>query len=510
MMRGIDDLPQPAGETGTSYRMSNLNIVVSKLSDWAHLYPSEDLLSVETYLGENVSKGPTQVINLCRSYKYLSHGYYCSLLAEARGHRVIPSIRTLNDLSSKTLYALSLEDLNKDLDKELARHATATDRFSITLFFGETEIEPLREIARQLFEMFPCPILKVSFVKRVDWSVSSITAGSLPELTDEEETQFAQALDGFSRKIWRKPRARRAYYYDLAILVNPNEAMPPSNRRALKLFEKVARDLDMDVDFIEKKDFARLAEYDALFIRETTATNNHTYRFAKKAESEGMVVIDDPQSILRCTNKVYMADLLRTNNIPAPRSMILNRDNPGRLLDVERELGFPMVLKIPDGSFSRGVVKAANHEDLEQKAAEFFKHSALILAQEFCYTDYDWRIGILNGRPLFACQYFMRKGHWQIYEHSSTGKTSSGGFATFPVSKAPQHVVRNALKAANLIGNGLYGVDMKQQGDQSLVIEVNDNPNIDAGIEDDVLGEDLYRQVLDVFVQRLEQRRQRR
>ena len=27
----------------------------------------------------------TQVINLCRSYKYLGHGYYCSLLAEARG-----------------------------------------------------------------------------------------------------------------------------------------------------------------------------------------------------------------------------------------------------------------------------------------------------------------------------------------------------------------------------------------------------------------------------------------
>ena len=38
------------------------------------------------------------------------------------------------------------------------------------------------------------------------------------------------------------------------------------------------------------------------------------------------------------------------------------------------------------------------------------------------------------------------------------------------------------------------------------VIEVNDNPNIDAGIEDHVLGDELYERIMRVFVDRLDER----
>ena len=55
-----------------------------------------------------------------------------------------------------------------------------------------------------------------------------------------------------------------------------------------------------------RRDFGRIAEFDALFIRETTNVNHHLYRFARRAASEGLVVIDDPDSILRCTNKIYL------------------------------------------------------------------------------------------------------------------------------------------------------------------------------------------------------------
>lgn len=51
------------------------------------------------------------------------------------------------------------------------------------------------------------------------------------------------------------------------------------------------------------------------------------------------------------------------------------------------------------------------------------------------------------------------------------------------------------MKTANLIGDGLYGVDLKQAGDKVVVIEVNDNPNIDCGVEDVYLGDDLYKLV---------------
>ena len=65
-------------------------------------------------------------------------------------------------------------------------------------------------------------------------------------------------------------------------------------------------------------------------------------------------------------------------------------------------------------------------------------------------------------------------------------------------------VISSALQAANLIGDGLYGVDLKQIGNRVYVIEINDNPNIDAGSEDGILKDALYRDVMGVFRKRIE------
>ena len=67
-----------------------------------------------------------------------------------------------------------------------------------------------------------------------------------------------------------------------------------------------------------------------------------------------------------------------------------------------------------------------------------------------------------------------------------------------------------ALKAARLIGDGLYGVDLKQAGDRVAVIEVNDNPSIDSEVEDLLLGDALYHEIIAEFLRRMEQKRQYR
>ncbi len=211
---------------------------------------------------------------------------------------------------------------------------------------------PLQDLARQVFEAFPCPLLLVEFRRdRAGWHIGGLKLGSIHKLHEQQEDQFANALDGFSRRVWLKPGRREKYRFDLAILHDPKEAFPPSDAKALKNFVRVGKHLGLDVELIEKKDYARLGEFDALFIRETTAIDHHTYRFAKKAESEGLVVMDDPRSILRCTNKVYLADLLRAHKLDMPATEILYKDNPGQLEDLGERLGFPLVLKIPDAPF---------------------------------------------------------------------------------------------------------------------------------------------------------------
>lgn len=497
--------------------MSRLLVVVDRARDWAPYYPSDDLLTFDQYLHNTLPMtGRVRVINLCQSSRYRSQGYYCSLLAEARGHTVLPSVMTLNDLSRKGLFSLQLDELDGKVVQWLDQSARAvvsgagerqaTHEVCIRSFFGQVSQPELQSLARALFERFPCPILKIVFRRRKHWRIDSLRPGTPRELTETEQDQFASALDLFSRIVWRKPRIRRSYRFDLAMLVNPDEKMPPSDETALKRFERAGRKLGINVERITRGDYMRLPEYDGLFIRETTAIDHHTYRFARKAEAEGMVVIDDPASILRCTNKVYLADLFRNRKVPVPKTLILSRDQKDRVARVVTELGLPVVLKIPDGAFSLGVIRAGNEAELASGLATLFRKSALVLAQEYFYTDYDWRIGVLGGRAIYACKYMMVKGHWQIYQHGAT-RVQSGGFETLPTCDVPRRVIQAALDATRPIGNGLYGVDIKQAGKRVAVIEVNDNPSVDSGVEDRFLGKELYMLIMQEFLSRMESRR---
>ncbi|HEX7129499.1 MAG TPA: RimK family alpha-L-glutamate ligase, partial [Rhodanobacteraceae bacterium] len=207
------------------------------------------------------------------------------------------------------------------------------------------------------------------------------------------------------------------------------------------------------------------------------------------------------------TNKIYLHDLLRAKKIAVPRSEILFRDDAKQLKALPEKMSFPLVLKIPDGSFSRGVVKVEDVPQLERAAAQLFQSTALLIAQEFLYTEYDWRVGVLHHEALYACRYYMSRGHWQIYNQAARGAARSGGFETMAVGSAPPEVVKLALRATAPIGDGLYGVDIKQTNDRLVVIEVNDNPSIDAGVEDEHLGAELYRRIMQEFLRRMERKR---
>ncbi len=174
------------------------------------------------------------------------------------------------------------------------------------------------------------------------------------------------------------------------------------------------------------------------------------------------------------------------------------------------ELGFPCVLKKPDSSFSQGVVKVESPDELKLQVGKLLAKSDLIIVQEFLPTAFDWRVGIFDRQPLFVCKYFMAKKHWQIIKRDANGsKTADGAFTTLPVEHAPDQLIRTALKAANLIGDGLYGVDIKEIGKKFYVIEINDNPNIDTGVEDAILREELYLRIMRVFLRRIEHRNER-
>jgi len=460
-----------------------------------------DTVAARSYLSDESfsSTRGVKVINICRSFRYQSIGYYVSLLAEARGHKPLPAITTIQDMKSVGIIRLASDELDEWIQKQLA--GESAPKVSVHIYFGKSLEKQFEPLASRLYKFFPAPFLRADFSAAPRWQLQNVSPLFVKEIPGSERNFAERAATDFA--AGRKIVAPKKVFsrYDAAILADPAEKHPPSDAKALRNFVKAADFLGIGIEFITRDDSRRLSEFDALFIRETTSVDHHTYRMARKAVAEGLVVIDDPVSILRCSNKVYLAELLQRHRVPVPKTLIVHSKNLEQLLS---DFSLPCVLKEPDSSFSQGVILVSTKEQLKTQAARLLKGSDLFIAQEYLPTEFDWRIGVLDRRPLFACKYFMAKKHWQIIDRKESGKIVEGKWETLPVSKAPRSVVTTALKAANLIGDGLYGVDLKQEGKRVVVMEVNDNPNIESDVEDDVLGEELYLRVMHVFLQRID------
>ncbi len=448
--------------------------------------------------------GRPKLVNLARSYAYQSKGYYASLLAEARGHRVVPTVETMLELREQKLYEHALPDLEDELNRCARRADFQPDaELRLIVCFGIARDARFESFGRLLFDWFRCPALEV-IVDPGDWlSIDRIRPRNITRLANGEAEFFRESLRNHTRRDWRDPKARTISKYDLAVLYDPNEKMAPSSSASIKHFARIAEKLSVDVEPITKRQLAELAEFDGLFIRETTSIDNHTYRFARRAWQEGMPVIDDPISMIRCTNKVFLMELLGQNQVPTPPTVIIAEDtNLAKAID---ELGLPLVVKIPDGSFSRGVHKIESPNEFKRVCDELFEETDLLLAQKFLPTEFDWRVGVLAGEPLFVCQYRMARGHWQIVKHRSDGSAREGGFKTFDLDQAPPALIDVAVRAARPIGEGFYGVDIKQTENGFIVMEVNDNPNLEHGIEDIVGKDEVWMRLLRWFIDRFEQ-----
>ena len=448
--------------------------------------------------------GRPKLVNLARSYAYQSKGYYASLLAEARGHRVVPTVETMLELREQKLYEHALPELEDELNRCARRADFQPDaELKLLVCFGIARDERFESFGRLLFDWFRCPALEV-IVDPGDWlSIDRIRPRNITRLANGEGEFFRESLHNHTKRDWRDPKARTVAKYDLAVLYDANEKMAPSSPASIKHFARIAEKHSVDVEPITKRQLAELAEFDGLFIRETTSIDNHTYRFARRAWQEGMPVIDDPISMIRCTNKVFLMELLGQNQVATPPTVMLADTNDcTKAMD---ELGLPLVVKIPDGSFSRGVHKIESLTGFKRVCDELFEETDLLLAQKFLPTEFDWRVGVLAGEPLFVCQYRMARGHWQIVKHRADGSSREGGFKTFDVDQAPPALIDIAVRAARPIGDGFYGVDVKQTDKGFIVMEVNDNPNLEHGIEDVVGRDEIWVRLLKWFIERFEQ-----
>jgi len=478
-------------------------IIVNQPEKWNFSIENINVISSQEYLTNpkfSLLK-KARVFNLCKDYSYQSKGYYVSLLAEARGHLAIPTVKNIVDLKTLKLVRIVSDEFDDIIQQSLK--SIKSQEFTLSIYFGQNVAHKYKELSALFYRHFQVPFLRVKFNFSTKWNIQSIKAISENEIPDEHlESVQVFANQYFSKKRYDTPKLTTSDF-DLAILVNPKDPAPPSNSKALKKFIEIAEKMNIYAELIEPKDLSRLSSFDALFIRQSTEVNNEAYAFARKAQQEGIAIIDYPDAILKCCNKVYMAEALQNANIETPKTIIVHKDNRSNVLEFT---GLPCVLKAPDSTFSFGVKKAKDIEEFNTLVNNMLKESELIIAQEFCPSDYDWRIGIIDGKPLYACKYYMAKDHWQIYNWNAKKKNDQDGNADcLPIEKVPKKVLSMALKSAKIMGKGLYGIDIKVVNNKPMVIEINDNPNIDFGVEDLYYGDLVYTEILTALKKRLAQ-----
>src|SRR2546428_11252717 len=101
------------------------------------------------------------------------------------------------------------------------------------------------------------------------------------------------------------------------------------------------------------------------------------------------------------------------------------------------ELGLPLVVKIPDGSFSRGVHKVNSPEEFKRVVEELFEETDLLLAQKFMPTEFDWRGGGARGVPPVVVPNRVGRGPWQAVEDPAARPSRDGGVPTCRADPAP-------------------------------------------------------------------------
>jgi glutathione synthase/RimK-type ligase-like ATP-grasp enzyme/gamma-glutamyl:cysteine ligase YbdK (ATP-grasp superfamily) len=489
--------------------VSRILVVVSTPKDAPDL-PADQVVTADRYLedGQGLGDPDTVVINLCRSYRYRTKGFYVSLLADARGQQVVPSVETIEALSDPFRLFRALREAGvwtlPPGERPARRNGGAQhgETETVVALFGVCDDPRFAAAALRVYREWPLPAMQLHFTRDDgDWRLDQISVLSPHRLPTSERGELAALLRkrSFLRRSARP--AREETRASIAVLYDPDDRFAPSSPETIDRLERVASRLSVHVERIGLDDLERLGEYDALFIRALTGVREPAFQFALRAEALAMPVVDDPQSIVRCSNKVFLEELLRREKIPTPKTVVATARTSW---DALCELGLPLVIKLPDGSFSAAVHKVESEQEYRERSSEMFRNSPLIIAQEYLPTEYDWRVTVLDGRVLFTAKYFMARGHWQIRSDHG-GRERYGKVEAVPRAQAPRQVVAVALRAARLIGDGLYGVDLKETPDGPVVIEINDNPNLDIGYDDAADGSTIYEDLVEFFVRRVEE-----
>lgn len=212
----------------------------------------------------------------------------------------------------------------------------------------------------------------------------------------------------------------------------------------------------------------------------------------RQFEMMGVFSLNESVAISRSRDKLRSLQLLSRKDVGLPVTGFANSPDDVRDL-IKIASGAPLVIKLLEGTQGIGVVMAETTKAAESVIAAFMELDANILTQEYIKESNgeDIRCFVIGDKVVASMMRKAKDGEFRSNLHR--------GGSALNVKITPEER-KTAVRAAQVLGLNVAGVDMMRSSRGPLVLEVNSSPGLE-GIEK-TSGVDVAGKIIEFIEQR--------
>ncbi|MCC7303948.1 RimK family alpha-L-glutamate ligase [bacterium] len=230
---------------------------------------------------------------------------------------------------------------------------------------------------------------------------------------------------------------------------------------------------DENGDYFAHSEYGDLAKYDVLLVREVFAYFKYAINIISYMKQKGKLVVDNNLAEEKMMiNKLIDGQRIVQASLPFPKTYHAHTlDNYMKLIPrIEKEAGFPLVIKHRSSGKGAKIYKAEDRLDLENLLADLNEENKLgrFYIQEFLPLDADYRVLVVADQVVGAMLRIPKKGDFRA--NFSLG----GSVQPAELTRELEELALNAAKATNA---NFGGVDIVYTKDKKpYLLEVNRTP----------------------------------
>lgn len=221
--------------------------------------------------------------------------------------------------------------------------------------------------------------------------------------------------------------------------------------------------------------------FDAVVPRIGASVTFYGTAVLRQFEMMGVYPLNESVAISRARDKLRALQLLARKEVGLPITGFANK--PDDIKDLIKMVGgAPLVIKLLSGTQGIGVVLAETQKAAESVIESFLDLKASVLVQEFIKEagSSDIRCFVVGEKVVASMKRQGKEGEFRSNLHR-------GG--TAKLVEPTREERDTAVRAANIMGLNVCGVDILRSNRGPLVIEVNSSPGLE-GIES-ATGKDI-------------------